>query len=269
MDYTPYVWPVIFCIAVVGVLFGVFNTANHLHRIVGNPSAAAAKKSAKAALEAASKSRAAATAAKATADDAAKVSADAEAAVDKAKAGEEATAAAKVEEAKAVAEKAKVDANSAAQKAKVDTDEATAAKSRADDAVAADPEPIDNFTKFMTCFVSIAAVLGMLVYMALVLYIAVFGAQTEQLKGILSAPLVNVGLPVAVVASLALVALLPLTTTSTEPLEIEGLGLTIKGPAAQIVLWAMCFVVIIGGMVAVSALSSKESKAATAENSKK
>jgi hypothetical protein len=115
-----------------------------------------------------------------------------------------------------------------------------------------------NFTVFMSYFISIAAVLGMLVYTTLVFYVALFGAQSTQLMGLLGAPLVSVGLPVAVVASLALVTLLPLTTTSNEPLEIVGLSLKIKGPAAQIVLWAMCFVVIIGGMVAAAALGPKK-----------
>jgi hypothetical protein len=126
-----------------------------------------------------------------------------------------------------------------------------------------------DFTRFMTCFISIVAVLGMLVYMTLVLYITLFRAEQESLKGILSAPLLNVGLPVAVVASLALVTLLPLTTASNEPLELKGLGLEIKGPAAQIVLWAMCFVVIMGGMVAAAALSPKHSEGAPVQNSNK
>jgi hypothetical protein len=120
-----------------------------------------------------------------------------------------------------------------------------------------------DFTKFMTCFISIAAVLGMLGYMIFVLYVGLFGATNDQAKGLLGAPLVNVGLPVAVVASLALVTLLPLTTTSNEPLEFKGLGLEIKGPAAQIVLWAMCFIVIVGGMVAVATLGPKHSESAS------
>jgi hypothetical protein len=51
--------------------------------------------------------------------------------------------------------------------------------------------------------------------------------------------------PVAAVASLALVTLLPLTTSSSEPLKLKGLTVEVEGPAAQIILWVMCFIAIV------------------------
>jgi hypothetical protein len=115
-----------------------------------------------------------------------------------------------------------------------------------------------EFTAFMSYFISIAAALAMLAYATLVFYVALFGAPSDPLRGLFNAPLVTVGLPTAIVASMALVTLLPLTTSSNEPLEIDGLSLKIKGPAAQIVLWAMCFIVILGGMVAAAALGPRK-----------
>jgi hypothetical protein len=79
---------------------------------------------------------------------------------------------------------------------------------------------------------------------------------------LLVSPLLSVGVPISVVASLALVTLLPIVSlsTSTPPtpsasptLSIEGLGFKLVGPAAQIVLWAMCFILILGGSVAAKA----------------
>ena len=116
-----------------------------------------------------------------------------------------------------------------------------------------------DFQTFMGYFISILTVVGMLIYMVIVLYLGLFagGFAGQTNSGFLSAPLVFVGVPVAAVASLALVTLLPLTTSSSEPLKLKGLSVEVEGPAAQIILWVMCFIAIIAGIVAAAAIGPK------------
>jgi hypothetical protein len=125
-------------------------------------------------------------------------------------------------------------------------------------------KPITNsFSSFMTVLITILAALGMLVYMAVVFYFALFNSRIpgqDPSSGIFAMPLVTIGVPAAMVASLALVTVLPLTMAATEPLSLKGLGIEIKGPAAQIVLWALCFVVIIAGIAALAQVESKTEK---------
>jgi hypothetical protein len=48
-----------------------------------------------------------------------------------------------------------------------------------------------------------------------------------------------IGLPMAALASFVIVVFLK--QTSTEKIEIEGLGFKIKGPSGEVVLWLICF----------------------------
>jgi hypothetical protein len=125
-------------------------------------------------------------------------------------------------------------------------------------------KPIKNsFPDFMTVLITILAALGMLIYMAVLFYFEVFNGRIpgqDPSSGIFAKPLVSIGVPSAMVASLALVTVLPLTIGATEPLSLKGLGIEIKGPAAQIVLWALCFVVIIVGIAALAQVESKTEK---------
>jgi hypothetical protein len=55
----------------------------------------------------------------------------------------------------------------------------------------------------------------------------------------------TVGLPSAALASLCLVMFLEQTSG---PIEFEGLGLKFKGASGPVVLWAFCFLAIVGAI---------------------
>lgn len=54
-----------------------------------------------------------------------------------------------------------------------------------------------------------------------------------------------IGLPFAFVAAFIVVSLF---RQNEQPLEVEGLGFKLKGAAGEVVLWVLCFMVIVGAI---------------------
>jgi cytochrome bd-type quinol oxidase subunit 2 len=81
-------------------------------------------------------------------------------------------------------------------------------------------------------------------YLSFAAYNLVADWNGEISKDIRAYSVLTLGLPLAALGSLALVIVLP--ATSSEKLKFEGLSFKLEGPAVQIVLWVVCFFAIEG-----------------------
>jgi hypothetical protein len=66
-----------------------------------------------------------------------------------------------------------------------------------------------------------------------------------------SNPRANYGLPFSAMAAFGIVSVLEMASTD-KLLKFKGIGLELEGPAAQVTLWIVCFVVFVWAMKSVS-----------------
>jgi len=83
-------------------------------------------------------------------------------------------------------------------------------------------------------------------YLCFVTYNLVWNWDGEAARAIRDYGLWTLGLPIAALGSLALVIVLP--TTSTQTLKFKGLSFDLEGPAVQALFWVVCFLSIIGSI---------------------
>jgi hypothetical protein len=91
-------------------------------------------------------------------------------------------------------------------------------------------------------------------YLCFVAYNLAWNWDGEAARAIRDYGVWTLGLPIAALGSLALVVVLP--TTSTQTLKFKGLSFDLEGPAVQALFWVVCFLSIIGSIKLLTPASS-------------